>query len=112
MASEVLPVVHRTPVLAGVDGTPIRSCSGPSFLCDLADMGFSGIQNFPSVDLFDGTFQADLEETGRGCGPEVDLVRAARVHDLSTTPLFSPGRSIATASMVRHPWSACRPSRP
>ncbi|HVL56619.1 MAG TPA: phosphoenolpyruvate hydrolase family protein [Burkholderiaceae bacterium] len=85
MAREVLPVVTRTPVLAGVNGTDpfmIRD----SFLRRLIDLGFSGIQNFPTVGLIDGTFRANLEETGMGYGLEVDLVRAARALDLLTTP--------------------------
>jgi predicted TIM-barrel enzyme len=85
MAKEVLPVVQHTPVLAGVNGTDpfmIRD----HFLRRLADLGFSGIQNFPSVGLIDGTFRANLEETGMGYGHEVDLVAAANAHDLLTTP--------------------------
>src|SRR6266852_3610619 len=76
MAKEVLPVVKHTPVLAGVNGTDpfmIRD----HFLRRLADLGFSGIQNFPSVGLIDGTFRANLEETGMGFGPEIDLIRSA-----------------------------------
>ncbi len=85
MAREVLPVVKRTPVLAGVNGTdpfmiPDR------FLQELVEAGFSGIQNFPTVGLIDGTFRANLEETGMGYGLEVDLVRAAGKLDLLTTP--------------------------
>ncbi|HEY1720975.1 MAG TPA: phosphoenolpyruvate hydrolase family protein [Magnetospirillaceae bacterium] len=85
MAKEVLPVVKHTPVLAGVNGTDpfmIRD----HFLRRLADLGFSGIQNFPSVGLIDGTFRANLEETGMGYGHEVDLVKAANEFDLLTTP--------------------------
>lgn len=85
MAKEVLPVVKHTPVLAGVNGTDpfmIRD----HFLRRLADLGFSGIQNFPSVGLIDGTFRANLEETGMGYGHEVDLVKAANELDLLTTP--------------------------
>ena len=85
MAKEVLPVVKHTPVLAGVNGTDpfmIRD----HFLRRLADLGFSGVQNFPTVGLIDGTFRAGLEETGMGYGHEVDLIRAAREHDLLTTP--------------------------
>src|SRR5829696_7261078 len=74
MAAEVLPIVRATPVLAGVCGTdPFRLM--PVFLRQLRDMGFSGIQNFPTVGLIDGTFRANLEETGMGYGLEVDLVR-------------------------------------
>ena len=85
MAKEVLPVVRATPVLAGVNGTEpfmIRD----HFLRQLAELGFSGIQNFPSVGLIDGVFRANLEETGMGYGPEIDLVRAAHELDLLTTP--------------------------
>lgn len=85
MASEVLPVVARTPVLAGVNGTDpfmLRE----RFLRQLADMGFAGIQNFPTVGLIDGTFRANLEETGMSYDLEVELVAAAREADLLTTP--------------------------
>ena len=85
MAKEVLPVVNHTPVLAGVNGTDpfmIRD----HFLRRLADLGFSGVQNFPTVGLIDGTFRANLEETGMGYGPEIDLIRAAHGLDLLTTP--------------------------
>jgi predicted TIM-barrel enzyme len=85
MAREVLPVVRRTPVLAGVNATDpfmIRD----HFLRQLAALGFSGVQNFPTVGLIDGVFRANLEETGMGYGHEVDLVRAAAALDLLTTP--------------------------
>ncbi len=96
-AQEVLPVVQRTPVLAGVNGTDPFMLRD-KFLRDLADMGFSGIQNFPTVGLFDGTFRANLEETGMGYGLEVDLVRAARAQDLLTTPyVFSAEEAVAMA---------------
>jgi predicted TIM-barrel enzyme len=85
MAREVLPVVSRTPVLAGVNGTD-PFCIFDDFLRRLIDLGFSGIQNFPTVGLIDGTFRANLEETGMGYGLEVDLVRKARALDLLTTP--------------------------
>jgi predicted TIM-barrel enzyme len=85
MAREVLPVVKRTPVLAGVNGTdPFILVD--SFLRKLIDLGFSGIQNFPTVGLFDGTIRAQLEETGMGYGLEVEVVRKAREMDLLTTP--------------------------
>jgi predicted TIM-barrel enzyme len=85
MAREVLPVVKRTPVLAGVNGTdPFLLVD--SFLRKLIDLGFSGIQNFPTVGLFDGTIRAQLEETGMGYGLEVEVVRKAREMDLLTTP--------------------------
>jgi predicted TIM-barrel enzyme len=85
MAREVLPVVKHTPVLAGVNGTdPFLIV--PDFLRRIAELGFSGIQNFPTVGLFDGTIRAQLEETGMGYALEVDVVRAAREADLLTTP--------------------------
>jgi predicted TIM-barrel enzyme len=85
MAKEVLPVVKHTPVLAGVNGTD------PFMLADellhrLIRLGFSGIQNFPTVGLIDGLFRANLEETGMGYGLEVDLIRQAHALDLLTTP--------------------------
>jgi len=85
MAQEVLPVVRRTPVLAGVNGTDpfmIRE----HFLRELAALGFSGVQNFPSIGLIDGVFRANLEETGMGYALEIDLIKAARELDLLTTP--------------------------
>ncbi len=85
MAGEVLPVVRRTPVLAGVCGTdPFRLM--PVFLRELKELGFSGVQNFPTVGLFDGTFRANLEETGMGYGLEVEMIRAAHELDLLTAP--------------------------
>jgi len=85
MAHEVLPVVRATPVLAGVNGTDPFMIPA-QFLRRLIDLGFSGIQNFPTVGLIDGTFRANLEETGMGYGLEVDLVAQARALDLLTTP--------------------------
>jgi predicted TIM-barrel enzyme len=85
MAREVLPVVKHTPVLAGVNGTDPFLLAEP-FLRELAALGFSGIQNFPTVGLIDGTFRANLEETGMGYGLEVELVARARKADLLTTP--------------------------
>ena len=85
MAREVLPVVHHTPVLAGVNGTDPFMLRDP-FLRRLADLGFSGVQNFPTVGLIDGVFRANLEETGMCYGHEIDLIRAARALDLLTTP--------------------------
>jgi predicted TIM-barrel enzyme len=85
MAREVLPVVERTPVLAGVCGTdPFRVMK--LFLKDLADAGFSGVQNFPTVGLIDGQFRQGLEETGMGFGLEVDMIRQAHEMNLLTTP--------------------------
>lgn len=85
MAREVLPVVKKTPVLAGVNGTDPFMITD-HFLRRLADLGFSGIQNFPTVGLFDGVIRAQLEETGMGYGLEVDVIRAAHALDLLTTP--------------------------
>ncbi len=85
MAREVLPVVKRTPVLAGVNGTD-PFCLFDHFLDRLKAMGFSGVQNFPTVGLFDGRFRTNLEETGMGYGLEVDMIRLARSKDLLTTP--------------------------
>lgn len=85
MANEVLPVVKKTPVLAGVNGTdPFRVM--PYFLKQVKEIGFAGIQNFPTVGLIDGVFRANLEETGMGYGPEVDMIRLAHEMDLLTSP--------------------------
>jgi predicted TIM-barrel enzyme len=85
MAHEVLPVVKHTPVLAGVNGTD-PFLIADEFLERLAVLGFSGIQNFPTVGLIDGTFRANLEETGMGYGLEVELIARARALELLTTP--------------------------
>lgn len=85
MANEVLPVVSRTPVIAGVNGTdPFRVM--PHFLRQVKDIGFAGVQNFPTVGLIDGVFRANLEETGMGFGLEIDMIRMAGEMDLLTTP--------------------------
>ncbi len=85
MAAEVLPVVRDTPVLAGVCGTdPFRLM--PVFLAELRRIGFTGVQNFPTVGLFDGTFRQNLEETGMGFRLEVEMIRQARELDLLTCP--------------------------
>jgi predicted TIM-barrel enzyme len=85
MAREVLPVVAQTPVLAGVCGTdPFRLM--PVFLEEVRRAGFSGVQNFPTVGLVDGTFRANLEETGMGYGLEVDMIHTAHELDLLTAP--------------------------
>jgi predicted TIM-barrel enzyme len=95
MAREVLPVVQRTPVLAGVNGTD-PFCPFDHFLDHLKAIGFSGIQNFPTVGIMDGMFRAGLEETGMGFGLEVDLVRMAHAKNLLTTPyVFNPDESTA-----------------
>ena len=85
MAREVLPVVKNTPVLAGVNGTD-PFCLMDPFLDDLKRLGFSGVQNFPTVGLIDGTFRANLEETGMSYSLEVDMIRMAREKDMLTTP--------------------------
>ncbi|QJW99463.1 phosphoenolpyruvate hydrolase family protein [Frigoriglobus tundricola] len=97
MAREVLPVVQRTPVLAGVCGTdPFRVMK--RFLLDVRDAGFSGVQNFPTVGLFDGTLRVGLEETGMGYRLEVDMIAAARDLDLLTCPYaFTPEEATAMA---------------
>lgn len=90
MAREVLPVVKHTPVLAGVNGTDPFVLM-PQFLASLKAMGFSGVQNFPTVGLFDGTMRVSFEETGMGFGLEVDTIRQAHELDLLTTPyVFNP----------------------
>lgn len=95
MAREVLPVVQRTPVLAGVCGTdPFRVMK--RFLLDVKDAGFSGVQNFPTVGLFDGTIRVGLEETGMGYSLEVDMIKVARDLDLLTCPyVFTPDEATA-----------------
>ena len=95
MAAEVLPVVKDTPVQAGVCGTdPFRLM--PVFLKQLKEIGFSGIQNFPTVGLFDGKFRANLEATGLGYDKEVDMIRLAHELDLFTTPYaFTAEEAIA-----------------
>ncbi|MBI1313795.1 phosphoenolpyruvate hydrolase family protein [bacterium] len=90
MASEVLTIVEHTPVLAGVCASdPFRQMSW--FLRQVQDIGFAGVQNFPTVGLIDGNFRANLEETGMGYGTEVELIRLAHEMDLLTTPYaFNP----------------------
>ena len=97
MAGEVLTIVKNTPVLAGVCGTdPFRQM--PLFLKQVADAGFSGIQNFPTVGLIDGLFRQNLEETGMGFSLEVEMVRLAHNMDLLTTPYcFNADDAIAMA---------------
>ena len=97
MAAEVLPVVKRTPVLAGVNGTdPFRLMD--VFLDQLKSMGFAGVQNFPTVGLIDGTFRANLEETGMSYGLEVDMIAAAHAKDMLTTPyVFSADEAAVMA---------------
>ncbi len=97
MAGEVLPIVKRTPVLAGVCGTdPFRVM--PYFLRQLKEMGFAGVQNFPTVGLFDGTFRQNLEETGMGFALEVEMIHQAHELDLLTAPyVFNPDEARAMA---------------
>ena len=97
MAAEVLPVVKHTPVLAGVCATdPFRLMD--VFLDDLQRIGFSGVQNFPTVGLIDGTFRANLEETGMSYGLEVDMIKKARARGMLTTPyVFCPDDATAMA---------------
>ncbi|KAI9374549.1 TIM-barrel-protein domain-containing protein [Aspergillus egyptiacus] len=97
MASEVLPVVKNTPVIAGVCGTdPFMDMR--RFLRRLKEMGFAGVQNFPTVGLIDGQFRANLEETGMGFGKEVEMIRIAAEMDLLTTPyVFSVGEAESMA---------------
>jgi len=85
MAHEVLPVVRHTPVLAGVNGTDPFMLRD-HFLKRLAELGFSGVQNFPTVGLIDGVFRANLEETGMGYTLEIEMIRKAHEMDLLTTP--------------------------
>lgn len=98
MASEVLPVVRDTPVLAGVNGTDPFRLMGP-FLDELKRMGFTGVQNFPTVGLFDGVFRQNIEETGMGYGLEVDMIRLAHERDLLTAPyVFDSGQAADMAA--------------
>jgi predicted TIM-barrel enzyme len=95
MAAEVLPVVRHTPVLAGVNGTDPFLLLEP-FLRELKALGFSGVQNFRTVGLFDGTMRTSFEETGLGYGLEVDMIAAANRLDLLTTPyVFDPDEARA-----------------
>jgi predicted TIM-barrel enzyme len=97
MAAEVLPVVKHTPVLAGVNGTdPFRLMD--VFLDQLKAIGFAGVQNFPTVGIIDGTFRANLEETGMSYGLEVDMIAAAHAKDMLTTPyVFNTDEAAAMA---------------
>ena len=98
MAVEVLPVVKKTPVLAGVNGTDPFVLM-PRFLAELKDMGFSGVQNFPTIGLFDGQMRQSFEETGMGYGLEVDMIAEAHKLDLLTTPyVFNPDEAKAMTS--------------
>jgi predicted TIM-barrel enzyme len=97
MAHEVLPVVKKTPVLAGVNGTD-PFCLFDPFLDELKRLGFSGVQNFPTVGLIDGLFRANLEETGMSYALEVEMIAMARAKDMLTTPyVFSAADAQAMA---------------
>ena len=97
MAGEVLPIVKETPVLAGVCGTdPFRLM--PVFLDEVKRVGFSGVQNFPTVGLCDGQFRQNLEETGMGFGLEIDMIRDAHDAGLLCSPyVFDPDQAAAMA---------------
>ena len=97
MAGEVLPVCKRTPVLAGVNGTDPFVVM-PVFLKKLKELGFAGVQNFPTVGIIDGTFRQSLEETGINFSSEVDMIRQAHELDLLTTPyVFSADEAVEMA---------------
>jgi predicted TIM-barrel enzyme len=97
MSREVLPIVRDTPVLAGVNGTDPFRLMG-RFLDQLKEMGFTGVQNFPTVGLFDGVFRQNLEETGMGYDLEVDMIRLAAERDLLTAPyVFDVESTVAMA---------------
>jgi predicted TIM-barrel enzyme len=97
MAREVLPVVKKTPVLAGVNGTDPFMLLEP-FLRQLKELDFAGVQNFPTVGLIDGVFRKNLEETGMGYALEIEMIRAARSLDLLTTPyVFNESEAAAMA---------------
>jgi predicted TIM-barrel enzyme len=97
MAAEVLTVVKNTPVLAGVCGTdPFRQI--PHFLKEVKEVGFAGVQNFPTVGLYDGLFRKNIEETGMGYGLEVEMIKVAHNMDLLTTPYsFNPAEATEMA---------------
>ncbi|KQV70407.1 phosphoenolpyruvate hydrolase family protein [Rhizobium sp. Root1220] len=95
MAVEVLPVVKHTPVIAGVNGTDPFILM-PQFLAELKAMGFSGVQNFPTIGLFDGQMRRSFEETGMGYDLEVEMIAQAHELDLLTTPyVFNEEEAIA-----------------
>ena len=97
MAKEVLPVVKKTPVLAGVNGTD-PFCQFDNFLDSVAAIGFSGVQNFPTVGLIDGVFRQNLEETGMNYALEVEMIHLAHEKGLLTTPyVFDPSQAVTMA---------------
>ena len=112
MAREVLPVVARTPVLAGVCGTdPFRQMD-VFLVTKSCGSAFSGVQNFPTVGLIDGRFRAGLEETGMGYNCEIEMIAKARARDLLTTPyVFEPAEAAAMARAGADFWSATSVSR-
>lgn len=94
MAGEILPVVKHTPVIAGVNGTDPFAIM-PVLLKELKELGFSGVQNFPTVGIIDGNFRISLEETGIQFASEIDMIRQAHQLDLLTTPyVFSPDEAV------------------
>src|SRR4026207_2024306 len=107
MATEVLPVVKRTPVLAGVNGTdPFRQMD--VFLDQVKAIGFSGVQNFPTVGIIDGTFRANLEETGMSYGLEVDMIAKAHAKDMLTTPYVFNVNEAAAMAKARAEITVCQ----
>jgi predicted TIM-barrel enzyme len=97
MAVEILPVCNKTPVIAGVNGTDPFLIM-PVFLKELKELGFSGVQNFPTIGIIDGTFRVSLEETGINFSSEIDMIRQAHELDLLTTPyVFSADEAIEMA---------------
>jgi predicted TIM-barrel enzyme len=97
MAAEILPVVRSTPVLAGVCGTDPFRFMGP-FLRQLQELGYSGVQNFPTVGLFEGRIRQNMEETGLGFGCEIEMIAEARRQDLFTSPYaFNPDEATRMA---------------
>lgn len=97
MAGEILPVCKKTPVIAGVNGTDPFIIM-PVFLKQLKELGFSGVQNFPTVGIIDGTFRVSLEETGINFASEIDMIRQAHELDLLTTPyVFSADEAVEMA---------------
>jgi predicted TIM-barrel enzyme len=97
MAGEILPVCKKTPVIAGVNGTDPFVIM-PKFLRELRELGFSGVQNFPTVGIIDGTFRLSLEETGINFSSEIDMIRQAHELDLLTTPyVFSADEAVEMA---------------
>src|ERR1700740_805655 len=99
MAAEVLPIVTKTPVLAGVNGTdPFRDMD--FFLDQLKAIGFSGVQNFPTVGLIDGIFRANLEETGMSYALEIEMISKAHEKDMLTTPYVFSGKEAAAMAIA------------